>query len=315
VIALLSALFGVHLGCGLALRAAPGGAALRLAWAWLVASTVVAALASGDLPAGGRFLVLSVSVFLAMKAVCHASARRRGFTALRPGAWLAYAFLGVGMQPAPFARWGGPTLPGSARRLLAGLVGTALGLGAWLALAAFWRAGAPAVLVGALQLVGAFLLLRFGVFRAGAGALGLFGVEVGPVFRAPERARSLAELWSTRWNRPFSEMLQLAVHRPLRARHGAAAARAAAFVFSGALHEVALSLPVRAGFGLPAAYFLLHGALVALEARWRTRGNGPERWGARGRAWTLACALLPAVLVFHPAFVRGVLLPLLGPRG
>ena len=315
MIALLVALLAAHVGLGLALRAAPPRRAFPLAWAWLPVSTVAAALLSWDLPAGARFLVTSVSVFLAMKVVCHAAARRAGFEGLRPSAWLAFAFLWVGMQPLPFRRWGGPAVPGSGAELAAGLVGTVLGCGAWLGLVCAWHAGAPATLVGPLQVAGAFLLLRFGVFRIGAGLLGLLGMRVGPVFRAPERSRSLTELWSTRWNRPFSEMLQLSVERPLRPRLGAARGRAAAFLLSGLLHEVALSLPVRAGFGLPTAYFVLQGLLVLLEGRLRTRGRGPEEWGAWGRAWTLGWALLPAVLVFHPAFVRGVLLPLLDPRG
>ncbi|HLY73959.1 MAG TPA: hypothetical protein VKU80_07550, partial [Planctomycetota bacterium] len=73
------------------------------------------------------------------------------------------------------------------------------------------------------------------------------------------------------------------------------------FVFSGLLHEGLLSVPVGGGYGLPSAYFLLHGLLLLAE----------RRWGLGGRAWTLFWVLVPAPLLFHPWFVRSLIWPLL----
>ena len=78
------------------------------------------------------------------------------------------------------------------------------------------------------------------------------------------------------------------------------------------LHEAALSLPVRAGWGLPSLYFTLQAGLVAFERRTGWPRRAPPWVGA---AWTFGLTALPAVLVFHPPFLAGVLAPLLGPRG
>jgi alginate O-acetyltransferase complex protein AlgI len=312
----IAGLFVGHVVVGLALRSLrPAALAALLAWAWLVLSTVLLLAALADAPAGARFVALCAGCFVALKAVVHASARTAGEPALSVAAWLGWSLLAVGMVPRAFARFPGPALPGAGRRIARGLLGTVACGALWWALACARRADAPAFALGLGQLVGAYLLLRFGLFPLGAGVLAALGVEAGPVFRAPERARSLTEFWSRRWNRPFSEMLQIAVARPVLRRAGPTAALAASFLVSALLHEVALSAPVRAGYGLPTAYFALHFGLLAAEARWRARGRGPEAWGVGGRAWTLGWAALPAVLVFHPPFVAGVLLPLLGPRG
>jgi hypothetical protein len=308
-------LFVAHLAVGLALRALrPVGLAVSLAWGWLVLATALALVLLADASAGVRFVVLCVACFLALKIVVHAAARAAGEPALRLGPWLGWSLLAVGMRPRAFATFPAPALPDARRRIALGLVGTGAGASLWWALHHARLAGVPAGVLGVGQLAGAFLLLRFGLFPLARGFVAAFGVDAGPVFRAPERSRSLTEFWSLRWNRPFSELLQIAVARPVGRRSGRGAALAASFLFSGLLHEVALSVPVRAGYGLPTAYFVLQGALLALEARWSRGGGGPERWGPAGRAWTLAWAALPAVLVFHPPFVLGVLTPLLGAR-
>jgi alginate O-acetyltransferase complex protein AlgI len=54
-------------------------------------------------------------------------------------------------------------------------------------------------------------------------------------------------------------MTAMAVHRPLQRRLGRGPALLGSFLVSGLLHEVAISLPVRAGWGLPKLYFLLQG--------------------------------------------------------
>ena len=97
-------------------------------------------------------------------------------------------------------------------------------------------------------------------------------------------------------------MISALVQRPLR-RVSASAALYASFLASGLLHELAISVPVRAGYGLPTLYFLIQGALVAFE----------KKTGRTfGRLWTLfwLAALLP--LLFHPPFIRGIVCPLVG---
>ena len=130
------------------------------------------------------------------------------------------------------------------------------------------------------------------------------------VFVAPHRSESLGEFWSRRWNLAFSEMTSSAVYRPLAARAGRGVALAAAFLLSGLLHEMAISLPVRTGYGGPLAYFALHGALVAVERAAERRGVAVG--GAAGRVWTAAWLLLPLPLLFHQPFLAGVVWPLAG---
>lgn len=120
-------------------------------------------------------------------------------------------------------------------------------------------------------------------------------------FPAPLASTSLAEFWGRRWNRPFSELARVLVVPPLR-RAGPGAGVLGAFVVSAALHELAISYPAGAGFGLPTAYFLGHGALVVLEPRLGIRSwPTPLR-----RVWTLGLVALPLPLLFHQPFREAV---------
>src|SRR5205085_907184 len=109
----------------------------------------------------------------------------------------------------------------------------------------------------------------------------------------------LAEFWAKRWNLAFSEMTAIALYRPLASSVGKTPALVLSFLFSGAIHEVVVSLPVRAGYGLPFAFFTIHGALVAVERRLARAGHPVERsW--LGRVWTVIWLVAPVPLLFHP---------------
>ena len=82
------------------------------------------------------------------------------------------------------------------------------------------------------------------------------------------------------------------------------------FAFSGLLHEVAIRLPVQAGFGLPLIYFLLHGTLVALERFAAKRGF--KVGGGLGRVWTFFWLIAPLPILFHRPFLESVVWPLIG---
>ena len=171
------------------------------------------------------------------------------------------------------------------------------------------------VLATALLLPGLSLVLHFGLFNLLAGAWRLAGVDARPLFRAPLKAHSLTEFWGRRWNLAVAEMTALAVYRPLAGRFGTGAATFLAFLFSGLLHELAISVPVRAGYGLPLLYFALHGTLVLVERRLEQARRPIECWGWLARAWTLGWLALPLPVLFHPSFLRGVVWPLIGMDG
>jgi len=123
---------------------------------------------------------------------------------------------------------------------------------------------------------------------------------------------SLREFWGQRWNIAFTEMTSRIVFRPIAGRVGASTALVVAFAFAGLLHELALSLPVRAGFGLRLLYFAIHGAVMVIEHRREERGL---RFGSlAGRVWVGAWLLIPLPLLFHPWFLSVTIWPLFGAR-
>jgi alginate O-acetyltransferase complex protein AlgI len=294
-----AALLAALLLLGRWLERRPVHAALAIARTLPPLAVGAAALATDAEPAGTRMLALAAALFVAMKCLVLAAARAGGEAPLAQSTWWSFVLLWPGMAPGAFAvRPAVRSRPdrAAARRFAVRglrnlLAGAALVLLAR-ALRAAWLAP--------LLLVGLSLLVHFGLFTLLAALHRASGRRVRPPFDAPHRTRSLGEFWANRWNRGFAEMTALLVQRPLARRFGRRPALLLSFLASGILHEVAISLPVRAGYGLPTCYFLLQGALVA----WLPQQHG--------RAVALLAVLLPVPLVFHPPFVRGVIVPLLG---
>jgi D-alanyl-lipoteichoic acid acyltransferase DltB (MBOAT superfamily) len=164
-------------------------------------------------------------------------------------------------------------------------------------------------------LVGISLLLHFGLFNVLAGMWRALGVDCRPLFRAPLLSTSLNEFWSRRWNLAFSEMTALAVYRPLSAFLGRKPALAAAFIASGLVHELAISVPVCAGYGLPMSYFLLHGLLVLFENSLERRQLPISRHPWAGRLWVRFWLVVPLPILFHRPFLSGIVWPLIGMNG
>jgi hypothetical protein len=270
-----------------------------LAWSGLALAVAAAERASAGAAPAARMLVLIAALFLALKLV----ASRESGVRLPRGRWLAFVLLWPGMDPSPFAvRHAGPLPVARAtvvRALMQVAAGVALALGARMLFAAGAHGMAGAVALGAFS-----SLVHFGVFPLVECAWRRAGFDVPVLFDRPLTARSLDEFWSRRWNLAFSRMTALVVYRPLARGAGRGAALAGAFLFSGAAHELAISVPVNAGLGLPTLYFALHGALVWLERR-AARAGRP----VASRAWTAFWVLAPVPLVFHPAFVAGVVWP------
>lgn len=231
--------------------------------------------------------------------------------------WLLFAAR-PGMRPGIFRRLGGYALPGAARlirtgstRLLGGFALLVFPRLAWQETRFVLPSPLLAVVATVPLLVGLSLMLHCGLFVVLAGCWRLAGVDSRPLFRSPLHSRSLRKFCGRRWNPAFSEMTNLAVYRPISKKLGHRAAVAGAFLFSGLLHELAISAPVRAGFALPVAYFALHGLLVRVED-WLDRTTRPAaHWGWVARVWTLSRLALPLPLLFHPWFLRGVVWPLI----
>jgi alginate O-acetyltransferase complex protein AlgI len=167
----------------------------------------------------------------------------------------------------------------------------------------------PAV-TGWIAMVGIVLGLHFGLFHLLSLAWRTVGVDAQPIMNRPLTATSLTELWGERWNTAFSIPARRFLFNPLARRYGSVAANLVVFLVSGALHELVISVPAGGGYGLPTAYFLLQGAGVLFERSRPGRGLGLGR-GARGWLFTLILALTPVYWLFHPPFIRNVILPML----
>lgn len=237
-------------------------------------------------PAGVRMLALCLVLLFWMKAVVTASQPAR----LDAPHWLAWATLWPGMRNTPSKAKGS---------FVVGCVCIVLGVVSTIAGHFVWRFSDNPWLASPLLLAGISLCLHYGLFGVIAWAWGR-----KPLFRNPFAAASLRDFWGRRWNIAYTEMMQEAVQRPLRTRPRVATLTI--FVFSGLLHEVAISLPVMAGFGLPTLYFVLQAIAMAPEKRLFTPGTWPAR------AWTAFWVILPLPLVFHPWFLRGVVWPIGG---
>ena len=153
-------------------------------------------------------------------------------------------------------------------------------------------------------MVGMALVLHFGAFKCLALFWRRFGIPVTPIMQEPLRSRSLAEFWGRRWNSGFSIPARRYLMEPITRWLGRRWAVFMVFFVSGLLHELVISVPARAGYGLPTLYFLIQ-ALGIIGAR-SVLAN---------RLSTLLFVAVPAVILFHPPFIYRVVLPFLNSIG
>ena len=156
------------------------------------------------------------------------------------------------------------------------------------------------LLTGWIGMIGFVLILHFGLFHLLAIAWRAAGLDAEPIMEAPLSSKSVSEFWGRRWNGAFNRLALDFVFRPLACRRGTRIATLAAFLVSGLIHELVISLPASAGYGLPTAYFLLQGIGILTERAL------PQ---IRGQIFTIVIIAVPAFWLFHPPFVRNVILP------
>jgi D-alanyl-lipoteichoic acid acyltransferase DltB (MBOAT superfamily) len=178
------------------------------------------------------------------------------------------------------------------------------------------RAAVPVhpLLAGWIAMVGLVFVVHFGTFHLLSLGWRAIGVDAMPVMQNPLRSESLAEFWGRRWNTAFHQLASRFTFRPLRPLVGVAGATLLAFLFSGLIHELVISIPAHGGYGLPTGYFMLQGLGVAGERTGVGRRLGLGR-GWRGRLFTVVVAAAPAFWLFPPPFVQHVILPMLAAIG
>jgi hypothetical protein len=168
--------------------------------------------------------------------------------------------------------------------------------------------------VGWLGMLGFVFALHFGLFHLLSCYWRSRGVNAQPLMDWPIRSKSVSEFWGKRWNRAFRDLTHQFVFRPLVARLGPTVGSLSAFLFSGWIHELAITVPAGAGYGGPTAYFLLQGVGLLVE-----RSQAGKRLGlgvgSRGRLFALAVIVLPVGLLFPRPFVVGIVAELLRALG
>jgi predicted DCC family thiol-disulfide oxidoreductase YuxK len=155
------------------------------------------------------------------------------------------------------------------------------------------------LLAGWVGLVGLAFLLHFGLMHLAALAW-----RVEPIMRAPILAESLRDFWSARWNTAFRDVAQTLWFGPMRRRWGVPVATFGVFIISGLLHELVISVPAHAGFGLPTAYFALQGLGMVLQ-----RQGSRNAFSRRLTTWIVVVG--PVFWLFHPPFIERVVVPFL----
>lgn len=221
---------------------------------------------------------------------------------------LAYAFFWPGMEVEKFCSHSLAPKPPMREWSIAAaktLLGAAL---LWLVVPRI-SANCP-LLRGWTGMLGMVLLLHFGLFHLLSLAWRARGVYAAPIMQSPGSSTSLREFWGARWNAAFTHLMHAHFFTPLARRLGPRVAFMGSFLLSGAVHELVISVPACGGFGLPTLYFALQGAGALFErCRWgQTLGLGH---GLKGWCFVALVAGAPAVFLFHPIFVRNVILPML----
>lgn len=260
-------------------------------------------------------LAIIAVTFTAIKPIPAIIDYRNKPTNLTLKQWLTFALAWAGMRVQPFEKLDSAPLPNAQQNTRFGvsrlMIGLAFVLVAYVLKSFLIITPLTYGLISCLILVGFSFILHFGLLSISTGTLRKRGVNVGLLFKSPARAKSLADFWGKCWNLAFSEMTSVIIYRPLKKHVGAAWALLASFMFSGLLHEVALSLPVNNGYGLPTLYFLLQGIVVLIEKRW-LQNSFMLTHPLLCKTWTFCCIVLPAPLLFHAQFIQHVIWPVTG---
>jgi alginate O-acetyltransferase complex protein AlgI len=163
-------------------------------------------------------------------------------------------------------------------------------------------------LIGWTGMIGIVLVLHFGLFQLLSCCWRSLGIEARPIMNRPLASTSLSEFWGRRWNTAFRDLAHRFVFRPFTAWFGPRFGLFAGFLFSGAVHDLVISVPAKGGYGGPTAFFAIQGAAIIFErsAFGRRMGVGS---GGSGRAFTFLVLVAPLFLLFHPRFVVRVIVP------
>ena len=279
-----------------------------LAWLFAIVTVFYSVMVTNDKSPLYRMIAIVSLQLLSMKTVVAAQtySHRNGLTFIQ---WCAFSLGWFGMRPVLFEKL--PSTPLSSLALIIkGVSRILLGL-LLIYLSALAETFSIKIyfLPELLLLVGLSLILHFGILNLSTATWRLSGVDVRELFRSPYLSKSLKEFWGKRWNVAFSEMTALIVFRPLKTRISPGMAMIVSFLVSGLLHEIAISFPVKSGYGLPLLYFAIHATLMFLEERLAVIKKIIQH-PILSHVWVLGWLILPMPLLFHADFIEFVLIPI-----
>jgi hypothetical protein len=273
---------------------------------------ITSALSSAPLPRWVFMWAVAVALYAGCKWLTYREALADRVT---PGRWrtVGYLLFWPGMDAPAFLYGIDRVAPPHPTEWTAAALKTLLGV-ALIWVAARLAQPVSVLLAGWVGMTGLLFVLHFGTFHLLSLGWRTLGVDARPVMRNPLRSTSLAEFWGRRWNTAFHELATRFTFRPLRPSVGPVGATLLAFLASGLIHELVISVPAQGGYGLPTGYFLLQGlGLLGERARAARRGGLGRGWRGRGFAFLVAGG--PAFWLFPPLFVGHVILPMLGAIG
>lgn len=290
-----------HRSCRIATTATPP-LPTRTRWLGLAIFPLLALTTKAFLPAWGFMWLMAFAIFFGCKWLTLGIATARG--PVRPLRAAAYLLAWPGMDAARFlSPHLSPRVPRSATLKTVALAVVRMLLGSVLLFAVARQAIAP-LLTGWIGMVGMILILHFGLFALLNAGWRASRVDSRPIMEAPLRSTSVAEFWGRRWNGAFNDLAVGLVFRPIAKHCGVVGATLIAFAVSGLIHELVISLPAGAGFGLPTGYFILQALAILAQRKWTALRGGISGW-----LFTMIVLAAAAYWLFHPPFVRNVILP------
>ena len=264
------------------------------------------------LPAWGTLFAVAFSIFYGFKWLTYTRAVRMGAEPTLKRT-VGYIFFWVGMDAQAFFDIGARVRRPAASEWLSAFTKTASGIVLYFFAARLFYP-AHTLTAGYIGLAGFLLFSFFGTFHLNSLLWRRRGVNASPIMNSPLLSSSLSDFWSSRWNLAFRDLARIFVFRPVMRRYGIVSAVIAAFAFSGVLHDLLISLPARAWYGLPTLFFLIQAAGVLIEKSGTGVRLGLNR-GKRGRTYAAAFVLAPLVLLFHPPSIENCMVPFMKTLG
>jgi hypothetical protein len=188
-------------------------------------------------------------------------------------------------------------------------INTTIGIALFFGIARYLPIDRP-ILIAWTGMIAIVLTLHFGTFQLLSCVWRQIGVDAKPLMNWPIRSTSLSEFWGRRWNIPFRDLTYRFLFKPLSLRFGGAPALVIGFLVSGLIHELAITIPAKGGYGGPTIFFLLQAAGLIFERSSIGKQLGLGK-SLQGWCFTAAMLLCPAPLLFPKPFLHVVIIPMM----